>query len=260
MEFPILRSPFAMILTGPSGSGKSVFIQKVLENARRLTQRPEAFDLIIIVYRCEQVLHDALKRRMEQNFGTPVLLCRDKLPLKDGESSQVGALRRILESAACLNPIIIFDDGSEDERFLSDLFTKYRHHFPINIIVVTHNLFGDREASGSLLRSLNRNATHLVLMKQIRDRTMIRTLVYQLQPNKRKASQLLDAIIKDTERPFSHFLIDLTQETPDVLRYKTNIFSINPEVRVFPDAMKGIKMNEHVPLSSVIDNAAESAE
>lgn len=239
MQFPILNCPFAILLTGPSGSGKSVLIQNILENAARLTLRPEGFDLIIVVYRCEQLLHDELKRNMEQNFGTPVLLFREKLPLEEGETSQAEALRRI--SMSSINPIIIFDDGSSDERFLSDLFTKYRHHFPINILVVTHNLFGDREATGNLLRSLNRNATHLILMKQVRDRSMLRTLVHQLQPNKRKANQLLDAIIKDTERPFSHFLIDLTQEMPDFLRYKTNILSMHPEVRVFPEDMEDIK-------------------
>jgi GTPase SAR1 family protein len=204
----ILRHPCSVLICGASSSGKTTLIRGILEDSARLTGTCNGFNCVIIVYKCHQTVYSEIKHSLEKK-GILVLLFENNL--SEGGESEASALYSLIQSRHCRgkNTIIIFDDGCQNERFLSDVFTKYRHHWNISVLVVCHNLFGDRQASGELMRNLNRNATHIILMKMVRDKSMLRSLIYQHQPDKRKARQLLDAIEQETQAPFSHFLLDL---------------------------------------------------
>ena len=53
----------------------------------------------------------------------------------------------------------------------------------------------------------------------------IRYFSRQIDPSNFKS--IIDIYNKATKKPFSYLLFDLTQETPDDLRYRSNIFFEN---------------------------------
>ena len=67
------------------------------------------------------------------------------------------------------------------------------------------------------------------MFKNPRDMSSIRYFSRQIDPTNSK--NIIDIYTKATKKPFSYLLFDLTQETPDELRLRSNIFFENNEPR-----------------------------
>ena len=67
------------------------------------------------------------------------------------------------------------------------------------------------------------------MFKNPRDMSSIRYFSRQIDPTNSK--NIIDIFMKATKKPFSYLLFDLTQETPDELRLRSNIFFENNEPR-----------------------------
>ena len=59
-------------------------------------------------------------------------------------------------------------------------------------------------------------------MKNTRDRSSISQLAKQIFPYKTRF--LTDSYIDATQEPFSHMILDLRVESPEILRVRANIF------------------------------------
>ena len=195
MEFPRLQHPFTMVLTGPTQSGKTVFLQNLL-----LFQREMFFpvpDKIVWFYGIHQSLYDEIP---DVTFveGFPPNY-RDYL---------------------AMNTVFIFDDLMSEcanDKRLSILFTKGSHHLNLSVIFLSQNCFH----KGSEIRTITLNAHYLLLFKNRRDLSQIMHLGRQLYPRHDKFFQ---EVYEDaTRKPFSYLFIDLKNETPEELRLRTQI-------------------------------------
>jgi ABC-type cobalamin/Fe3+-siderophores transport system ATPase subunit len=98
------------------------------------------------------------------------------------------------------------------------LFTKGSHHRNISVILITHNFFH----KGRYCRDVSLNAKYIVLIKNVRDKSQFSHLPRQVCPENIKTlyNVYLDAI----QKHHSYFVLDLSQDTNDLLRYRTYIF------------------------------------
>jgi len=186
--------PFTSVISGPTGSGKSVFVRRFVHNIKHMmTPIP---DRILWCYGEYQTL-----------YGTV-----------DGVDFQQG-----LPDLDTLDPrekhLIILDDlMDETDQRVASLFTKKSHHRNISVMYIVQNLFH----RGKHHRTISLNAHYMVVFKNPRDVSQIMALAHQMYPQRTK--YFLEAYTAATGRPHGYLVIDMKQETPDILRLRSHIF------------------------------------
>lgn len=195
MRKHILRHPFTMLISGPTGCGKTTWLKKLI-NDRASIPKP---DRIIYFYGEYQ---SAFKEFKKVTF--------------------VHGLRlEALNSTGCKSVWIIIDDLMSDavnNKAISDLFTKGSHHRNVSVILVVQNFF----VRGKEMRNISLNSHYIVLFKNPRDKTISLNIARQMYPHK---SSIFNEIFEDaTRKPFSYLFIDLKPDTPESERLLTNIF------------------------------------
>lgn len=117
------------------------------------------------------------------------------------------------------NRLVILDDMMrESNENVVDLFTKHSHHLSASVIFICQNIFH----KGKGQRDISLNSHYIIAYKSPRDRTQIASLARQIEPG--NASYISEIFADATTIPYGYLLLDLTQTTPDHLRYRTNIF------------------------------------
>jgi hypothetical protein len=101
---------------------------------------------------------------------------------------------------------------------VSVLFTRGNHHRIISVILITQNLFHQSCHS----RDISLNAKYLVLLRNVRDKFQFSHLARQVFPE--DSDGLYKAYLDATQRPHGYFVLDLSQDTDDRFRFRTNIF------------------------------------
>lgn len=186
--------PFTSVITGPTGSGKSVFVRRFIDNIQHMTL-PQP-DRIWWSYDVQQPLYSGMNN-VEFIRGLP-----------DIES---------------LNPeekhLIVIDDQMDNiTQAIADLFTKYSHHRSISIMLIVQNLFNKNKHH----RTISLNTHYMVVFKNPRDTSQIMTLGQQMFPGRSK--YFLESYEAAVRKPHGYMLIDMRQDTPEILRLRTNIF------------------------------------
>ena len=151
------QHPFTCCISGPSGSGKSVFVEKLLEHRFELIAPP-----VERVIWSLGVAQPALEKRWT---GRGVAFV-EGLPDLD---------------RLCENSLIIIDDQmSETDVSISNLFTKGSHHNRVSVIYIVQNLFGKNK----YMRTISLNSHYLALFKNPRDSSQSTHLGKQMYPGK----------------------------------------------------------------------------
>ena len=189
-----LQHPFTAIVAGPTGSGKTVFTTKLIENANQMIE--PAPQRVVWCYGVYQSFFTNLNK-VEFHDGMPDLNMFD------------GVQRTLL---------VIDDLMQETDDRVSQIFTRINHHKKFSVLYPTQNLFYGSKQN----RTMSLNSHYLVLFKNARDATQISHLAGQMYPGKSKF--MIEAYRDATSSPFSYLLIDLKQATEDKLRLRTNIF------------------------------------
>ena len=202
-----LKTPFSLILAGASGSGKTTWLEKFLKVLNKITDGGEKYQKLLWFSGSNQ---PELFERIRSTFKgtTRVYNTIDKEIYgkieKDGKNS-----------------IIVVDDlmhemsGNQD---IGKLFTKGRSHLNCNVILLWQNVF----PKGPEMRNLSINAQHIVIFKNPRDKSQIRFFAQQVAPG--KVNKFLDVFNDCTKRSYGYLHCDFSQNTPEEIRYKTNIF------------------------------------
>ena len=191
---------FSMIVAGPSKAGKSVFVSKVVRFVHDLMHEPP-----VEILWCYSEYQPAY---LELAKSVPNLRLIEGLP-------DIETLKRDTRR----HKLIIFDDMMD--RFKKDptlvtLFIKGCHHWNISCIHIVQNLYFDG------LRTARVNANYLVLFKNPADQLQISTLARQMYP--KQGQRFVEAYKDATSQPFTYLLVDTTQQCPNKLRLRTNIF------------------------------------
>lgn len=187
--------PWTALCSGPSSSGKSTWVKTFIKYRREMCN--VNFERIIFYYSEWQLAYRDFDKAVEFHEGLPQPsdFMNDSRP-----------------------KLIIIDDFMREasNSVIVDLFTKGSHHNNLSVIFITQNLFYKGQ------RDISLNVSYLVVFKNPRDRSQIQHLARQVYPEN---PRFIREIYKDaTEKPHSYLLFDMTQTTPDELRFRTSIF------------------------------------
>jgi energy-coupling factor transporter ATP-binding protein EcfA2 len=204
------RHPTTVLVAGPTGCGKTEFVYKLLTTREAIQPTPQR---IIFIYSEWQPAYD----RMKQALQSTIEFVKDYEP------------KALYESISpAVRNMLVLDDQMDSENMkgntLCKFFTQGSHHRNLTVLYIVQNLFNQDRS----MRTVSLNSHYLVLFKNPRDMTQIRTLATQMYP--KQASFLMDAFDDATSKPFSYILLDLRSDTPDEIRVRARMFDPDPVV------------------------------
>ena len=201
MSYPFLH-PASIIIAGPSRSGKTTFLRRMLEE-KMLFPFPKR---IVFVYGEWQKEYDKMRKI---NAGDIEFV---KGPMTD----------ELYESFDPneTNMLVLDDQMTEANKTiqLEKYFVQGVHHRNLTIVFIVQNIF----EKGKAMRTTTLNANYLVLYKCPRDRGQVAILGRQMYPSKWKS--FVAAFEQATHNPFSYLVVDLLPDTPEEYRLRGNIF------------------------------------
>jgi len=190
------RNLFMCIVSGSSGSGKSSFCVRFLQNLGYLYIEPTFVGGIIWCYGEKSAVpsRHQLPANIRFNEGVP-----EDLGSANGEACLV-----ILEHL--LNDVY--------SKQVCELFTRGSHHRNVSVILITQTLF----LQGRCCRDSSLNAHYTVALKDVRDKKHFTYLASEVYPE--DSIGQYNAYLDATQEPHGFLLFDLTQETNDGLRFR----------------------------------------
>lgn len=196
---------FKIILSGASGTGKTVTCKRLLQHADQLMVKPPG--MIYFFYSIWQHGYEDIKNSV-------------RIPIKFIHGAPSDDTIDEIVSQPVKGCTIVLDDMQQHlSRSIVNLFQVQARHNQINLILLIQSLF-DRTSPN--LRDISLSATHFILTKSPRDQTQIFYLGRQMYPG--RASELVKVFMDATSQPYTYLLIDYTQQCPGYLRLRSSIF------------------------------------
>lgn len=191
--------PFRLIISGPSFSGKTCLVLNIIKNREQLFDGPSIKHL---VWCCKN-----------KSF-VPEEIAR--MPMVE-----------IYEGLADLNDLkphtlLVIDDlMSTLSNEILDVFTVHSHHLNISIILIVQNLFHQNKC----MRDVSLNSNYFCLLKNPRDVGQFQYFARQINYDNWK--NLLKVYSDVCGVAYQPLIIDLSQKTDNLFKYKTNILNKN---------------------------------
>lgn len=191
-----LKHPFTLLLAGPTGSGKTQLIIRLLNNYQHTTTiRKERIKLLF----CYGIWQESYKLITNPNID---------ITFHEGFCFDYDEMRP---------DVLVLDDLMNEianDKKLTAAFTKTSHHLNISVIFITQNVFHQSKQ----MRTISLNSHYIILMKAPRDKMQIMTLGRQIYPiNSKFFMQAYEEAVKE---PYGHLIIDMTSTTDDNLRLR----------------------------------------
>ena len=188
IDFSLIH-PFSSIFAGPSGSGKSSLLIRLLKE-RDLINFPIKSVLYIYTHFEPEFFN------IQQN--DPAVTFSNNI--------------QDIESFNTIDSLLIIDDclqylvNDKYRQLIEHYFIQKSHHSRISIICVLQNLFPKQ------LRTIAINVHYLVLFKFLRDKSMVTRIACQCSPENSKF--ITDAYKKACSRMgFGHFVLDFSPKS-----------------------------------------------
>ena len=196
----VFKHPFTCMIAGPSKSGKTTLLKKILANNNQMIDNPPT--KIMYCYSRWQDGFDDLKN------NNPLIEFNEGLPDIDNFNSEITNL-------------LVLDDLMQQcgkDKSIYDIFTVDSHHKNISVFFLTQNLFPKEKNS----RTISLNCNYIIIMDNPRDRSQIYHLARQMFPEN---SAYLIECFKDViqNKKFGYLYLDFTQTTSEALRVQTGI-------------------------------------
>lgn len=196
-----LIHPATCLISGGTGSGKSVFTRSLIESHRQtfvgLPPTPK-------VLWCYGIFQDAFRKAIQNTASLFHEGMVDEEYLKTAKPD-----------------VLVIDDMMSEkanDTFVHNLFTKISHHRKITVIFITQNMYEKGQCK------MKRNAHYLVMMRSPSDKSQILTLARQLYPGNSKF--FLDAYNDATKHKFGYLFIDVSPNSEEETRLQTNILPL----------------------------------
>ena len=196
------QNPVTVLVAGPTSSGKTFLVRRMLEHSWDLFIDPP--QRILWCYGVYQ------KTYSEMAATFPNIILHEGLPEKlddyfDGKE------------AGCL----VLDDlmfaGTKSES-ICKVFTESSHHLNLAVFLLVQNLFH----GGDYFRCMSLNCRYIILMRNNREKAQVVNLGKQIFPqNTRYLKEAYEDSIKLSK--YGYLLIDLNNES-DCMRLRTQIF------------------------------------
>lgn len=199
---PSYKHPFSMIVSGTSGSGKTVFTMDLLSGNTEVGVSPPV----------ERVYWYYGEWQEKYNAAPPHFTFIPGLPSDLDE--QLGTNRS--ETKA-----VVFDDlmqEGSDSVVVAEAFTQKRHHHNLSVVFITQNIYNQ----GKQMRNININAQYLVFFNNPRDQQQFARVVSQLEYGTNASSkEVVKAYQSAVGQRYGHFTVDLHGSTPPGLKYRS---------------------------------------
>lgn len=209
------RFPSTMIVSGASGSGKTMWLHRLLREANDLISEPP--DRIVLCYGIFQPIYEAMMNDLPN------------IHLIEGCDQKSLEQQGVFD--ASVKTVLILDDLHQEmagNELLSKLFCKFSHHANSMVIFVTQNLYH----KGSAMRDTTTNCHYLICLAQPRDKSIMSCLARQMFPG--RAPYMLSAYEQATEEPHGYLIIDALPGTPSNLRLRSGIFADEQDAAWLP--------------------------
>lgn len=199
-----LQSRSNLVVVGPTGTGKTHFVNKLLKDRHKMFQEDPPKHILY----CYGI-HQPLFEKMEKEI--------DHITFHEGLPSET----ELTEFQDTNHNIIVLDDlmhkvcKSEEMELL---FTQGAHHRNFSVILIVQNLFKD----GKHYRTMMLNASYLVLMKNFGDASQISCLGRQMFPGQNK--MFMQAYDDATSQPYGYLMIDMSPHSDNRYRLRSLIF------------------------------------
>ena len=207
------KFPFAWLIAGGSGSGKTTHVVNFLKDHKNLTTNSKCDNVIYFCNQWQDIFNDP------KSIGVNKII--QGLPtLQDIK----GYTNAHYENGS----IIIIDDFAHDiTSDIVELFTVYRHHGNCSVILLSQNLFDQNKN----FRPVSLNSQYITVFKNPRDKAQIHHFAKQFHPE--NPSYIVKSFEAATRAPYSYVLFDNHQTTPDHLRMRSRIFSHQQPMQVW---------------------------
>ena len=196
---------FSLLVVGPTQSGKTYFVQQILEN-NRIVYEEQKSTRIFWYYNQWQECYEKLKK----SLGKSIRFERGVPELSED----------LCEINARYNNIIILDDlmaEATDSPVVSRLFTQGRHR-NASVILLLQNMF----PKGKYNTDISRNALYLALFRSPSDRKQIGIIADHMFDKNRV--HFMNAYYKETEKPYGYLLVDNKPGTPPDNQILSDLF------------------------------------
>lgn len=199
MAFPFSPNSSIMIC-GPTGSGKTFFVKRLLENIKDMYTH-NIPSQVIYCYGVWQKTFEKLEKDLS------FISFHKGLPL----ASEL--------EYSTVHRLFILDDLMQeciDSPVIRKTFTEGTHHSNISVIFISQNLF----QQGKNARTISLNCWYIVLFKNYRDVNQIKVLATQTGLGKKLTTAFADAV----ETKFGNLIVDLSPSGEDKYRLRSRIF------------------------------------
>ena len=205
------KENFKIFVCGPSRCGKTVFIKDLLQNIPSITK--QNISKVIYVYKVWQQIFQDMKLQGLVDFF-----------FKEEEN----IVEKIKKLSFGEYSLVIFDDliNSKNLEEISNLFVVDGRHSNYSMIFTSQRMFVNNE----YFRQISNNCDYIVVFKNPRNYSEIRTLAQQLTP---MSLDLLEIYTKATKDPFTYLLINLTQECNEDVKFLSHLFDYDHYVKTY---------------------------
>ena len=194
------------LLCGPSNSGKTVRVANILRNKNSYIKNGENIKNIVFCYAAWQKIYSDL-----DNEGI-VTKWVNMLPNNEQFKELVSGHKDIGGS------VVVFDDFlSEVNKDMVEIVCVTSRHYNTTTFLLFQNLF----PGNPLARQISLNVKYIYVHKNPRENTQMSFLARQINPNNYK--WIVAAYQEATKKPYGCLVIDMTQETPNELRFRSNV-------------------------------------
>ena len=225
-----LIHPFSLIISGPTSSGKSTLLFKLLENLHQNTK--PVIEKVVFIY---GVYQEAFKKY-------PKIFFTDDLDYMDVKTD--------------VPTVIVLDDvmsSINNSKKLEELFTRGVHHRKVSVVLTLQNLF----YHGNVMKTLRDNAMYIALTRHIQDVSKLDTFARQLE--QKNSNYFKDSYQDATDKKYGYLFCDLhphsnLREDPLKIKYRSLIHKAQGQVLYQP---KGKGMLKADIQSSIPDSSGK---
>ena len=188
------RHKFSLLIVGPSQSGKTHFVQQILENDR-IEYKEKKKRRILWCYAQWQDSYETIKKTFKKEISFS-----QGLPKYSDDLSEIDVN---------FNNLIILDDlmaEATDSPVVSRLFTQGRHR-NASVILLLQNMF----PKGKYNTDISRNAQYIALFRSPSDRKQIGIVAERMFDKQRDS--FMEAFYKEIEKAFGYLLVDNKPDT-----------------------------------------------
>lgn len=193
------------LMVGPSASGKTFRTANILRLKTELIEGGSKIKNVVFCYAAWQPLYDELKKEeVVTKWINKMPSCEEFVDLVSPFKNDGGSI------------VVIDDFMSDINKDLDEIVRVWSRHYNTTTFILFQSLFPPHR----LARQISLNVKFIHLHKNPRENAQILYLARQLMPS--SAKWISEAYHEATAKPFSCFLIDLTQEREHRYRFRSN--------------------------------------